>query len=359
MCNEEGLQGTRQGTAIFSAMMQVVHRYDDTRPITSAMHGGWLTNGIADVEDIIGVNYNIERYDAIHRRHPDKPMFGSETTNQKTTRGEYVEDRTNGMCSCYNLSENAWQAVATRPFMAGIYSWTGFDYKGEPNPYGWPDVSNNTGLLDVCGFPKDKGYYFASCWMDEPMVHLMPHWNWPGKEGQNIRVLAFSNAERVELFLNGQSLGAKELPRHSHVEWDVPYLPGSLLAKSYANGKTVATEVVETTGRPFRIVLSPERTVLHSDGADAVVVPVSILDDKGRLVPDATNRVSFELTGGGRILGVGNGNPADHDTDKAQQRNAFHGHCMVVLEAGSEPARLQLTATSPGLTPDRASFRVR
>jgi beta-galactosidase len=360
MCNEEGLQGSREGAAIFTAMMKVVHRYDDTRPITSAMNAGWLKSGNADVEDIIGVNYNIKNYDAIHQRHPDKMIFGSEDTNEKTTRGEYADVKETGMRSCYNLSDEGWLAVVTRPFMAGSFTWTGFDYKGEPNPYGWPDISNNTGLLDVCGFPKDKGYYFQSCWSDKPMVHLMPgSWNWPGKEGQNIRVIAFSNARQVELFLNGRSLGMQDMPHDGHLEWQVPYQPGQLLAKGYADGKAVATDEVQTTGAPARIELTADRTALHADGEDSVVAEVSILDDKGRLVPNADGRVTFQLRGGGRILGVGNGNPADHDTDKADQRNAFHGHCMAILQAGSQPAALQLIATSPGLASGTVSFEVR
>jgi beta-galactosidase len=278
-------------------------------------------------------------------------MFGSEDTNDKTTRGEYADDPTNGLRSCYNLSEKGWLPVVTRPFMCGSFTWTGFDYKGEPNPYGWPDISNNTGLLDVCGFPKDKCYYFESCWSAKPMVHLLPTcWNWSGKEGQDIRVLAFSNAERVELFVNGKSLGAQTMPRDAHLEWQVPYQPGQLVAKGYRNGKVVAADTLETTGAPARIKLSPDRTRLHADGEDAVVVPVSVLDAKGRLVPNTNNRVYFQLTGDGRIMGVGNGNPSDHDSDKADQRNAFHGHCMAVIQAGSHPGALQLTVTSPGLT---------
>jgi beta-galactosidase len=363
MCNEEGLQGSPEGAALVSAMMKVVHRYDNTRPITSAMNGKggvniFLGHGIADVEDMIGVNYNDTSYDVIHNRHPDKPMFGSEDTNQKTTRGEYADVSATGMRSCYNLSEGGWLAVVTRPFMAGSFTWTGFDYKGEPNPYGWPDISNNTGLLDSCGFPKDKAYYFESCWSEKPMVHLLPHWNWPGKEGQNIRVMAFSNAQKVELFLNGKSLGTKEMPHDAHVEWEVPYQPGSLMAKGYKDGEIVATDEVQTTDAPASIELKPDRTTLHTDGEDAVVVPVSILDDEGRVVPNADKRITFKLTGGGRILGVGNGNPADHDPDHADQRKAFHGRCIVVIQAGSKPATLQLTATSPGLAPATMSFEV-
>ncbi len=360
MCNEEGLQGTPEGAHIFSAMREVVHRYDRTRPVTCAMNSGFFKEGIADVEDIIGVNYNTDKYDAIHRRHPRKCMFGSEAQNQKTTRGEYVEDRSKGMCSCYNLSEKAWLAVQTRPFMAGSFTWTGFDYKGEPNPYGWPDISNNTGLLDVCGFRKDKGYYYESCWSDKPMVHLLPGcWNWPGKEGQIIRVIAFSNAGQVELFFNGKRLGTQNMPTNGHVEWEVPYQPGKLVAKGYRNDKVIAADTLETTGPPACIQVSPERTILRANEEDTVVVPVSILDAEGRLVPDADNRVSFHLTGDGRILGVGNGNPADHDPDKASQRNAFHGRCMAVVQAGSHPDTLQLTVASPGLKSATIGFRTR
>jgi beta-galactosidase len=359
MCNEETLQGKPEGAKIFSAMMDEVHRFDATRPITCAMSGGWLTNGLADVEDIVGINYNTKVYDKTHARYPNKALFGSEDTNQKTTRGEYITNAVTGMCSAYELSDKDWLDVVNRPFMDGSYTWTGFDYKGEPNPYGWPDVSNNTGLLDCCGFPKDKAYYFESCWSDTPMVHILPSsWNWAGKEGQNIRVLAFSNAKQVELFLNGQSLGVKDVPHDDYVEWQVPYQSGQLTAKAYTDGNTVATDTEETTSSPSKIQLSVDRTNLHADAEDAVVVQVSILDDKGRVVPDSSNRVTFQLAGGGEILGVGNGNPADHDTDKADNRNVFHGHCIAVIEAGSQTGTLQLTASSPGLTSDSASFTV-
>jgi beta-galactosidase len=360
MCNEEGLQGTPEGAAIFSAMIKVVHQYDLTRPITSAMNAGWLKKtSDADVEDIIGINYSTKSYDAVHQRHPDKTIFGSEDTNEKTTRGEYVDDPSTGMRSAYNLSEVDWLAVATRPFMAGSFTWTGFDYKGEPNPYGWPDVSNNTGLLDSCGFPKDKFYYFQSCWSDKPMVHLVPSsWNPPGNEGKTIRVIAFSNAHRVELFLNGRSLGTQNVPFNSHAEWQVPYESGQLLAKAYSDEKTVAIDEVDTTGVPARIALTPERTTLHADGEDALVVPVSILDNKGRVVPTATNRVLFTLTGGGKILGVGNGNPADHDTDKSNQRNTFHGRCIVIVQAGAHTTALHLTATTSGLSAGQLTLKV-
>jgi beta-galactosidase len=313
------------------------------------------------------------QYDEIHKANPRLPMFGSETANTKTTRGEYVNDSTNAWASAYNMivdekagdkfssgiCRTGWPFVASRPFVAGSFTWTGFDYKGEPNPFGWPDISNNTGLMDVCGFPKDKYYYLQACWSDKPMVHLMPMtWNWPGKEGQAIRVIAFSNARQVELFLNGKSLGTQTMPRDGYLEWKVPYQPGRLTAKGYTDGKLTATEQLETTDAPAKIQLSPDRKTLHANGQDALVVPVSILDAKGRVVPYAKNRVSFHLSGGGRILGVGNGNPSDHDPDRANERNAFHGHCIVIIEAGAKPERLQLTAASPDLKEASLIFRV-
>jgi beta-galactosidase len=359
MCNEEGLQGTPEGAKIFSAMMEVVHQYDQTRPITSAMNNGWMKPGFTTVENLIGVNYNPQRYAEIHRANPGLPMFGSETANNKTARGEYAEDRTNGWASSYNLTDKGWEPVASRQFMCGSFTWTGFDYKGEPNPFGWPDVSNNTGLMDACGFPKDKYYYLESWWSGKPMVHLMPDtWNWPGKEGQDIRVIAFSNARMVEVFLNGRSLGAKTMPQNGHLEWQVPYQPGRLMAKALTNGRVVATGKVETAGPAVRIQLSPDRRILQAGAADTVVVPISILDDQSRLVPNAENRLSFQLDGEGRILGVGNGNPSDHDADRANQRNAFNGHCIAVVQAGLHPGVLKLTASSPGLKSADITFHV-
>jgi beta-galactosidase len=363
LCNEEGLRERPEGERLFAAMTRVVHHYDGTRPVTCAINSDLLTNGISD-EDIIGVNYRYRDYDKIHTADPHIAMFASEANNQKTTRAEYAiaDDRAAGMCSSYNLSDKTWLEQVNRPYICGSFTWTGFDYKGEPNPYNWPDVSNNTGLMDCCGFPKDKYFYFESCWSDKPTVHLMPgSWNWPGKVGEDIRILAFSNAKEVELFLNGKSLGIRDVPHDDYAEWEVPYQPGRIEARAYdakEKGEVVATDMVETTGVPDIVELSPDRTTLQADAEDAVVVPVSILDEQGRVVPDAANHVIFQLDGPGEILGVSNGNPADHDSDKSNQRNAFHGHCMVLIEAGAQPGTIHLTATSPGLSSSMVNFQV-
>ncbi len=361
MCNEEPLQGTVEGASIFTNMMAVVHRYDKTRPITSAMNAGYLAKfGDANVEDIIGANYSTDKYHAIHKAHPTKPMFGSESANFKTARGEYAKNRKKGWESSYNLTDPGWLPVVTNEFMAGMFTWTGFDYRGEPNPDGWPDVSNNTGLLDMCGFPKDKGYYLQTCWWNKPVVHIMPmRWNWPGREGKKIRVIVSSNTREVELLLNDKSLGRKTMVKNSHVEWDVPYAPGRLVAKGYSNGKLMAWDVQETVGPPARVQLSCDWKELQADAEDTAVAQVSILDAKGRVVPMAGNRVTFHLIGEATLVGVNNGDPSDHDPDRSNQRDAFNGHCVAVVQAGLKPGTIRLTATSPGLAPSTITLSIR
>jgi beta-galactosidase len=360
MCNEEGLQGSPEGARIFSAMMKVVHKYDTTRPISCAMNGGWLEDGIAGVEDLLGVNYSYWVYDRAHAQYPHKPMFGSETASTVTARGVYADDREHAWVSSYNLTDGSWEPVGSRPFIAGSFAWTGFDYKGEPSPFGWPEINSNFGILDMCGFPKDNYYYLQSWWTDQPVLHLMPHWNWKGKEGSEIRVVCFSNASRVELFLNGQSLGTKDMPRLGHIEWKVAYAPGTLSAVGYdAQGGRVSSTKVVTTGAPASLRLSTDRTVLAADGEDVQPVKVEVLDAQGNVVPTADDLVSFAVTGAGHVAGVGNGNPSDHDPDKASYRHAFNGLCMVVVGAGEKAGSITVVATSPGLKPARLLLKTR
>ena len=350
MCNEEGLQSTPEGAKIFSAMMGVVHKYDTTRPISSAMNGGWFDPGDATVEDLLGINYGLGNSDRYHQLHPTQPIFGSETASTTTARGVYATDDTNGWVTSYNMTDGSWQAIASRPFVAGSFDWTGFDYKGEPTPFRWPDINSNFGILDMCGFPKDNAYYLKSWWTTQPVLHLMPHWNWAGKEGQPIRVIAFSNCDHVELFLNGQSLGRKDMPREGHLEWTVPYAPGTLTAKGYNGDAVAATDTVTTTGAPAALVLkTTDRTNLVANGEEVQPVEVDVVDSQGRVVPTADNLISFGVKGAGHIAGVGNGNPSDHDPDHASQRHAFNGLCMVVVGANDRAGGIQVTASAPGL----------
>ena len=371
MCNEEDIQYSVQGARIFAAMKKAVDAVDGTRPVTCAMNGGYESPvGITSVEDLQGINYNPGAYDGFHKAHPNMPLYSSETSSEVGTRGiygpdtfkmdgiTYLGDQAMGHISAYDIhapgwaqtAENAWQPIADRPYVAGGYVWTGFDYKGEPTPFGWPDINSNFGILDECGFPKDNFYYYQSVWGDKPMVHVFPHWNWPGKEGQPIDVWVYSNAARVELFLNGASLGAKDLPRNGHLSWSVPYAQGTLEAKGFgSDGKLVATDKVETTGPPVALRLKTDRTKLTADGEDLTMVEVDVVDAQGRIVPTADNLVMFGGSGPGHIAGVGNGDPSDHDPDKAHYRHAFHGKCLVIVGANEQPGDIHLAAGSNGL----------
>jgi beta-galactosidase len=362
MYNEEKLASTPEGARIFRAMKKETLKHDATRPITGAHYHDFSPNGAPRLMDVLGINYNFKRngYAKIRERYPNKPFLATETLHERTTRGIYANDPATGWADSYGLSILAWQEIASRPYFAGVYIWTGFDYRGEPNPYGWPAVNNNNGAFDMCGFPKDKAFYLKSCWTTEPMVHLLPmNWNLQGREGEGIRVMAVSNAKEVELFLNGKSLGVKEVPKGGAAEWQVPYATGTLSANAITDGKVVSACKVETTGKPAAIRMFPDRAELKADNCDALVVPISIHDSEGRVVPDAMNRVTFELVGEGRILGVHNGNPSDHDPDRADNRRAFNGYCMVLIQSGAKSGVIKLTATSPGLKPAAMVFTVK
>ena len=365
MCNEEGIQGSEAGTRIFTAMRNRVRQYDTTRPVTCAMNDGSY-HGIALVEDLRGFNYGPGVYAPYHRDHPDIPLYGSETASTVSTRGIYTWEKfdryfgtpSKGYVNAYDVNappwaqtaEGSWPPQADAPFVAGGFAWTGFDYKGEPTPFGWPDINSNFGILDECGFPKDVYYYYQSWWLSRPIVHVFPHWNWPGQEGQPIPVWVYSNAARVDLVVNGRSQGAQDMPHNGHVEWSVPYAPGTVVANGYdAAGKLIGTDKMETTGAPAALRLTTDRKALTADGEDVTMVTVSVVDARGRLVPTADNRITFRVTGAGHVAGVGNGDPSDHDPDKASYRRAFNGLCLVDVGANERPGPIRLTASSPGL----------
>ena len=319
--NEEwAIEGNIKGARITASMQAFAHRLDPTRRTTVANSGGW--GGTSTVIDLVGYNYiNQSNPDGQHAKFPNQPGVGTEEATTPGTRGIYFDDPprarlgfkavgdTGGNC------EKGWKYYAGRPFLAGLFFWTGFDYRGEPMPYEWPEIYAQFGFLDGCGFMKDTAYYLKSWWTDEPVLHLYPHWNWPGKEGQQIDVVCFSNHEVVELFLNGVSLGKKDMPRNGHLEWKVAYAPGAIEARGYRGGRVVATTRVETTGAPVQLVLTPDHTAINSDGADVAVFTISAHDTQGRTVPTAANMVNFEITGG-RIIGVGNGDPGCHEPDR-------------------------------------------
>jgi beta-galactosidase len=234
--------------------------------------------------------------------------------------------------------------------MPGGFIWTGFDYRGEPSPYQWPNIGSQYGVIDTCGFPKDTFYYFQAWWTSKPVLHLFPHWNWPGLEGQEIAVWVHSNLDRVELFLNGQSLGSKDVPKDSHVAWSVKYAPGKIEARGFKNGNQVMVTTRETTGRAANLSLRADRSDLLANGEDLAFFTVEVLDAEGRVLPVTDQEIAFKVSGTGRLIGVGNGDPTSHESDIGSTRKAFSGLCMAIVQAGKTSGDIKVEATSPGLT---------
>lgn len=326
IANEEfAVQESPVSARVGTTMAARVKQLDPTRPVTMAANLGNTFVGINSVVDVRGWNYHLgtNQMDAYHRDHPHQPNVGTEQGSTVSTRGIYANDKERGYVSAYDenapewahTAETWWSFFAVRPWLSGGFVWTGFDYRGEPTPYSWPCINSHFGILDTCGFPKDNFWYYQSWWSDKVVLHLLPHWNWPGKEGQSIDVRALSNCEEVELFLNGQSQGRKTMKTNSHLRWDVKYAPGTLAAKGYRGGKVIAETKIETTGAPAAVQLTPDRATLKADGEDISIITVALADAQSRIAPTAAQLVQFDLEGPGRILGVGNGDPSSHEPD--------------------------------------------
>lgn len=353
---EEAIEGNVYGERIAKTMMRKIRELDPTRPITMAMNKFWGT-GISNVVDIQGINYHHKDVDIFRQTFPNKPVIMSEDGSAHSTRGIYEIDPNKGYMSAYGDTHSGsgstaienLQFYSKRPWLIGTFVWTGLDYRGEPTPSQWPAINSHFGIMDTCGFPKDDFFFYQAWWGDKTVLHLLPHWNWVGKEGQEIDVRCFTNCEEVELFLNGESLGKKIVTDVNDVRWKVKYEPGALAVKGYKNGKQIAQTSVETTGEPASVTLSADRTTINADGEDISIVRVEIRDDKGKLCPTAENLVKFTVIGSGKIIGVGNGNPASHEPDKASQRKAFSGLCQVIVQGTKTPGDIKLTAQSDGL----------
>jgi beta-galactosidase len=326
IANEEfGVEGTPAGRLVAATMQDTIKRMDPTRPVTYNAPVGNQFTGINEIIDVRGWSYHIGRdMDAYHAAHPKQPNVGSEQGSTVSTRGIYGNDKQRGYVSAYddnqtswsNTAKQWWRFFAQRPWLSGGFVWTGFDYRGEPTPYSWPCINSHFGILDTCGFPKDNFWNYQSWWTEKPVLHLLPHWSWPGREGQEIDVRALSNSDEVELFLDGVSLGRQIMQRASELKWSVRYRPGILSAKGYQRGQLVAETKVETTGAPTAVRLAPDRPSLEADAEDIAIVTVSVVDDRGRVVPVAGNAIAFKIEGPARIIGVGNGDPSSHEPDK-------------------------------------------
>jgi beta-galactosidase len=369
--NEEWVvEGDNRGAQITARMESVVKSLDPTRLSTQAIDNSW-GRGSSTTIDVMGFNYFTHgNTDDYHQKFPTRPSVGTEDASTLSTRGIYFTDRSKGHLSAYDVNapnwgstaSDSWKHYATRPYIGGQFQWTGFDYRGEPTPFGWPSISSQFGILDLCGFPKDNFFYYQAWWSGKPMIHLFPHWNWPGKEGTPIEVWVDSNAEEVELFLNGKSLGRQKMPLNGHLQWAVPYSPGTLLAKGYSAGKPDLTDQIETSGPAASVQLSADGSAIHSVNGISVVT-VSMLDSLKRKVADANGTVTFEISGPGEIIGVGNGDPSSHEPDQSVDgkwsRSLFSGLAEVIIKSTGQPGTITLTANAPGIIPATLSLVVK
>ncbi len=375
--NEINEQGAKDGGEMATRLANLVTKEDPTRPTTSAMSNptGALKSGFASPLGVFGVNYHINFYNNPDV-HGHKPMIGSETASAISSRGEYgltldkdgnitTPKQFNQQVSSYDIVNPSWatraeadlHAIQSNPWIAGEFVWTGFDYIGEPTPYKYPSRSSYFGIVDLAGFPKDRYYLYKSQWTPDPVVHLLPHWNWPQFAGKSIPVWCFTNADTVELFLNDKSLGEKSWAtdrKNFHLEWSVPYAPGVLKAVGKKDGKIIATDEIHTTGKPAAIVLKADRPQIKSVAGDfsrdLSFITVSVQDADGNICPTADDEIKFTLDGPGTIVGLDNGDATNHESFQGHQHKVFNGLGLVVIQAGAQTGDIHLTATADGLT---------
>ncbi len=366
--NEEGwIHTTSIGKRIAQTFIVKQKELDPTRTSTYAADVGNIYNGVNEVIPVRSFNYR-EKYVAdYHRDHPDQPIMGTEMGSTVTTRGIYAKDTVRAYVPDQDITypwwastaEMWWSLAAPNDYWLGGFVWTGFDYRGEPTPYQWPNINSHFGIMDMCGFPKNIYYYYQSWWTDKDVLHISPHWNfrekgpgWNKPVGDSIEVWVNTNADNVELFLNGKSKGKKDMPRNGHLKWMINYEPGSLEAIAFKKGKRLYQKI-ETTGMPSEVVVTPYKTTIVADGKDVAVVNITVFDREGREVPDADNLISFEIEGPGKIIGMGNGDPSSHEADKCSdgicQRRLFNGKCQVIIQSTEETGMIKFNAKAVGL----------
>jgi len=397
--NEIPEQTRAEGWKLAARLAEIAHGEDRTRPVTAAFNhvvSGY--NGFQDAVDVFGYNYKPQEYARLHAHAPHIPLIGSETASTVSSRGEYFfpvsDDKSKGLAnfqvSSYDLTAPPWatppdaefKGQDENPYVAGEFVWTGFDYLGEPTPYGSdatnllnftdpaqqqrmaqqlealkkiavPSRSSYFGIVDLAGFKKDRFYLYQARWRpDLPMAHLLPHWNWPERVGQVTPVHLYTSGDEAELFLNGKSLGRKQRGKGEYrLRWDdVVYQPGQLRVVAYKNGKRWAEDSVATTGAAARLALAADRNTLRADGSDLAFVTVSIVDKEGKPVPRTHNRIAFTLSGPGEIVATDNGDPTSFESFQSPARNAFNGLALAIVRTrAGEGGKVVLSATAEGL----------
>ena len=364
-------------------LADIVKSVDPTRPVSAACNGTDDNNPLflSGALDLIGFNYHEKEYSGITSRYPTKPFYSSESVSALQTRGFYLmpSDSMNiwpeswdkpfsnplQKCSAYDNShapwgsthEVTWKTVKKHDHVAGQFIWTGFDYLGEPTPYWWPSRSSYFGIIDLAGFPKDVYYMYQSEWTTKDVLYIFPHWNW--NAGQTVDIWAYyNNADEVELYLNGQSLGKRNKTGDDlHVMWRVQYEPGTLKAVSRKEGKVVLTKEIKTAGEPVSIRLTADRPVIATDGKDLSFVTVEMLDKDGNASPLANQLVKFTVEGEGAIVGTDNGDQNDHVSLKKPERHLFYGKCLVIVQSTSKAGNIVLKASVEGMPTKEISIK--
>lgn len=376
--NEVWGQGDSTGVTIARDLANTVHKWDTTRPITSGLNSPFPNNSLyrSGALDLVGFNYHRNLFDSFLDDFPHGKFIATETTSALATRGEYdmpsdsirrwpiawdkpfTQGNDDYTVSSYdNVStpwgsthEEGWAAIKGKDYISGMFIWTGFDYLGEPTPYSWPARSSYFGAIDLAGFPKDAYYMYQSEWTDKPVLHLFPHWNW--QKGDTVDVWTYASTDSVELFLNGKSLGIRTKSKNKfHMQWRVPYQPGTIKAVAIKNGKEALEKEIHTAGKAEKLVLSADRTQIKANGRDLSYIKVEVQDDDGNMVPRANNEIHFEINGAGKLVGVSNGYEANHESFKADHHKAFNGLCRAIIESTDKPGTISLTARSEGLEP--------
>ena len=395
------------GWKMAKELHQVCKALDPTRPTTAGFNS-WPTaydNNMAQQVDIAGANYKAVKYGELREMYPDIALYGSETSGVASSRGVYhfpvekYKKHKSLQVTSYDIIGPVWvyhpdvefHFQKENPHVLGEFIWTGFDYLGETSPYGgsdnidtighwnsdWPSRSSYFGAVDLAGFPKDRFYRYQSQWTDDPMIHLLPHWNWKGKEGDKIPVYCYTNCEEAELFVNGKSMGRKVKGRDRTtiivdflryepktfdspyiLSWEVPYQPGSIKVVGYNGGKVILEKEIRTAGKPARVSLSVDRSTISAQGKDLAYVTVHIEDKNGNFCPLADNLVKFSVSGAGEIVAVDNGNSTSLDSFQDSQRKAFNGLALVILGSEGEASNITLEAKSRGLKSDVISINV-
>ena len=353
--NEEPIAGTEQGRNMALHMIDEIRRLDRTRFITGAMNVGLMEDcGAAGVFDVVGINYQPQLYDELHKKYPKLPIVATETVSAYQTRGCTVTDEEKHTFSCYdedvafwgNSIRETWQEVNSREFVMGSFVWTGFDYLGEPSPHTYPSVSSFFGMMDTCGFEKGGYYLSKAIFSKVPYAEILPD-SWNFSEGENVKVMCCTNCEQAELFLNGKSCGKHRIDKFKQHMWNVVFEAGELKLVGYNGGKEVVSAVRKTALQPSRLVLAPCFDCFD-EKTEAVPVMVYLLDEKGTVIPDAADKIKFSVSGG-KILGTANGDPNCHQPFNGKTRDLFAGKAMVIVSAEENSEGVVLKAKMDGL----------